>query len=135
MLLGGIPPESHTRELIGDLLMVVHGDLQVTAVAPELGLEPAGAAGARVAEVGLDGVEELALLKALGAVLQDGDLKVGAEAGGELGGPGGEVEAEGDRDVVLHHGPEEDDAGHGRPQPRPSLHHRHHGWLALFLLM
>ena len=51
-------------------------------------------AGAGIAELGFDGREEVATLEALSVVLGDGDLEVGVEAGRELGGPAGEVEAE-----------------------------------------
>ena len=74
--------------------MFVNGDLEVLVVLAELGLELACTVGAGVAEVGLDGEEEVAALEALGAVLRDGDLEVGVEADGEL---------------VLHQGTEEDD--------------------------
>ena len=61
--------------------------------------------GTCLTQVGLDSKEEVASLEALSMVLGDGDLKVRVEAGGQLGGPSDEVEAEGNRDVVLHHGP------------------------------
>ena len=105
LLLGGIPPECGSGEVVGDLLVVVDGDLGVLAVLAELGLEPPCMVSTGIAQVGLDIEEKFATLESLGAVLGDGDLVVRVEAGGELGCPGGEVETEGVRDVVLHHGP------------------------------
>ncbi|KAF7057192.1 hypothetical protein CFC21_064511 [Triticum aestivum] len=74
-LLGGMPPERGAGEVVGDPLVVVDGDLDVLAVLAELGFEPARATGTCVAQVGLDGKEELASLPALGAVLRDGDVE------------------------------------------------------------
>ena len=64
-------------------------------------------------------------MEALGAVLVDGDLHVGAEERDELVSPGAEAVAEGDGDVVLHHGPEEEEACQRRSQACPLVHHRH----------
>ena len=101
---------SRDGRFVGDLVVVADGHLEVAAVPAEVDLELAGARRARVGEVGLGGEEEVAAAEALGAVLGDGDLQVGVEVGGELVGPGGDAVAEGDGDVSLHHGPQEEEA-------------------------
>ena len=54
LLLGGIPPECGSGEVIGDLLVVIDSDLEVLAVLAELGLEPPCMASTGIAHVGLD---------------------------------------------------------------------------------
>jgi hypothetical protein len=124
-LLVDVPPDRGALVGVGDLVVVADRDLEVAAVPAELGLELAGARRAGVGEVGLGGEEEVAAAEALGAVLGDGDLQVGVEVGGELVGPGGDVVAESDGHVSLHHGPEEEEARERRTQACPLVHHRH----------